>query len=109
MLTGLGIAGQEQSRGRVVAVGIGIGVRVGQLADAAIRLVTKADAVDQRGVDGVIAQQRGPVGEGIEHGNVEAPSLGDTLPHLRVQAVDEPAVGFPVGVGVAVLREHVRR
>ena len=35
--------------------------------------------------------------------------LGDRLPHLGVQALDQPAVGLPVGVGVAVLGEKVCR
>ena len=35
--------------------------------------------------------------------------FGDRLPDLGVQAVEQPAVGLAVGVGVAVLREKVCR
>ena len=108
-MTSLGIARQEEPRGRIVPVGIGIGVRVSQLADAAVGLIPESDAVDQRGAKRVIAQQWSAVGEFVESGDVEPPGLSDPLPHLIVQAFDQAAVGFPMCLGVAVLREHVRR
>ena len=40
---------------------------------------------------------------------VDVPGLGDRLPHLGVQALQQPAVGLAVGIGVAVLREKVCR
>ena len=42
-------------------------------------------------------------------GGLEVARFGDRLPHLGVQALDQPAVGLAVGIGVAVLREKVCR
>ncbi len=60
--------------------------------------------------DGVVAQQRRLVGQRVDlGGSDDAAGLGDRLPHLGVQAFDQPAVGLAVGIGVAVLREKVCR
>ena len=42
-------------------------------------------------------------------GLVEVPRRGDRRQHLLLEALDEAGVGLAVGVGVALLREHVRR
>ena len=62
-----------------------------------------------RPVDRVVAQQRRPVGERVDVGGLDVARLGDRGEHLRVQALDQPAVGLAVRLGVAVLGEEVGR
>ena len=110
MFAGLGVAGQEKPRRRIVGVGIGAAIRdTGEFGDPPIGLVPETDSVDQTAGEGVVAQQWGAVSERVQHGHIEATGLGDTLPHLSVQAFDQPAVSFPVRVGVAALGEDVHR
>ena len=59
--------------------------------------------------DRVVTQQRGAVGQLVDGGGLDAARLGDRLPHLGVQALDEAGVGLAVGVGVVVLGEQVGR
>ncbi len=87
----------------------GVGVAAGEFGDPRVRLVTESDAVDQAPRDGVVAKQWGAVGQGVEFGGVEMSRLRDRREHLRVQALDQPAVGFPVRLGVSTLGEHVGR
>ena len=103
----MGIAGQEEPRRLVVPVGVGARFP-GEFADTSVSLIAEADTVNQPCGNSVITQQRGPVGELIERGGVGPAGFGDRLPHLVVQTFDQAAVGLPVRIGVAVLREHVR-
>ena len=100
-------------RRRVVGVGVA-GLRrntrcANEFTDAGVGLVAEPDAVDQATGDGVVAQQRRLVGERVDLIGCQVARLGDRLPHLAVQAFDQPAVGLAVGVGVAVLCEKVCR
>ena len=96
---------------------IGVAVRVtglrrnpgrpNEFTDARIGLVAEADPVDQPSGDGVVAQQRRLVRQFVDCGRFDVPGFGDLLPHLAVQAVQQPAVRLAVGLGVTVLREKV--
>ena len=80
-----------------------------QFSDSRVGLVTEPDAIDQPRLDGDIAQQRRAVGQTVEAVLADLARLGYRLPYLAAQAFQQPGVGFPVGVGVAVLRENVYR
>src|SRR6185437_3330548 len=80
-----------------------------QFGDSRVRLVAEADTIDQLRFDGDVAQQWRAVGQAIEAVLADIARLRDRLPYLAAQALQQPGVGFPVSVGVVVLREKVCR
>ena len=74
-----------------------------------VGFVAESDPVDQAGGHGVVAQQRGPVGQRVERLGVDLARFGDRLPHLLLQAFQHPGDGLAVRRREAVLGETVCR
>ena len=99
---GTRVARQVQPR-RCVGT-VGVGSAADEFADPAVGLVAETDPVDQPPLHRSVAQQRRLLCQGVDVGGVDVPRLGDRSHHLGVQALDQPAVRFAMGVGVCVLR-----
>ncbi len=93
----------------IVGIRIGLDRAAGQFTDPRIRLVPEPDPVDQTGGHRVITQHRRPVGQCVDGLRGQLPRFGDGLPRLCLQALDHPAVGLALRVGVAVFGENVCR